>query len=91
MLMSHVQVSSPPEPSTVTNEPVLPMPQAEAEQPAAVAEGLGRPGAHTNGIAQDAVDKEAQQADVIKVYNWAITGLSVYYILFEQLQRAVPL
>ena len=66
------------------------MPQAETEQPAAVAEGLGRPGAHTNGIAQDAVDEKTQQANVIKVYNWAITELSVSYMLFEQHVHTTP-
>lgn len=67
--MSHVQVSSPSEPPTMTDKPVLPQAQAEAEQPAAVAEGLERPGPHTNGIAQHAVDVDAQQTDVEKVYT----------------------
>ena len=64
--MSHVQVGTHPEPPTMTDEPVLPQPVAE--EPAAVAEGLGRPGAHTNGIAQHAVDVDAQQTDANKVH-----------------------
>ena len=66
--MSYVQVSSPPESLTVTDK-------AEAEQPAVVAEGLGRPGAHTNGMSQHAVDVDAQQADVSKVLSITVPSL----------------